>query len=43
MASDEGTEMRRRAAELGGAVHGVVTDGGSSRQDQEELVAYLTR
>jgi cis-zeatin O-glucosyltransferase len=43
MASDEGTEMRRRAAELGEAVRGAVAEGGSSRHDLEELVAYMTR
>ncbi|PUZ73310.1 hypothetical protein GQ55_2G464000 [Panicum hallii var. hallii] len=43
MASDEGTEMRQRAAALGEAVRGAVAEGGSSRQDLEELVAYMTR
>ncbi|TKW36309.1 hypothetical protein SEVIR_2G432100v4 [Setaria viridis] len=43
MASDEGAEMRRRAAALGEAVRGAVAEGGSSRQDLEELVAYMTR
>ncbi|OEL30970.1 Cis-zeatin O-glucosyltransferase 1 [Dichanthelium oligosanthes] len=43
MASDEGAEMRRRAAALGEAVRDAVADGGSSRQDLEELVAYMTR
>ncbi|RLN34415.1 putative cis-zeatin O-glucosyltransferase [Panicum miliaceum] len=43
MASDEGTEMRQRAAALGEAVRGGVAKGGSSRQDLEELVAYMAR
>jgi len=41
--SDEGTEMRQRAAALGEAVRGAVAEGGSSRQDLDELVAYMTR
>jgi hypothetical protein len=40
MASDEGTGMRRRATELEEAVRGTVAEGGSSRQDLEELLAY---
>ncbi|KAF8670396.1 hypothetical protein HU200_050701 [Digitaria exilis] len=43
MASDEGDEMMRRAAALGEAVRAAVAEGGSSRQDLEELVAYMTR
>ncbi|KAJ1292262.1 hypothetical protein BS78_02G378500 [Paspalum vaginatum] len=43
MASDEGAEMRRRASALGEAVRAAVAEGGSSRQDLEELVAYVTR
>ncbi|CAN6169120.1 unnamed protein product [Urochloa humidicola] len=43
MASDEGTEMRRRAAALGVAVRAAVAEGGSSRRDLDELVAYMTR
>ncbi|KAF8679027.1 hypothetical protein HU200_045780 [Digitaria exilis] len=43
MASDEGAEMRRRAAALEEAVRGAVAEGGSSRQDLEDLVAYMTR
>ena len=42
-ASDEGAEIRRRAAALGEAVRGAVAEGGSSRQDLDELVAYVTR
>ncbi|CAL5071337.1 unnamed protein product [Urochloa decumbens] len=43
MASDEGEEMRLRAAALGEAVRAAVAEGGSSRQDLDELVAYMTR
>ncbi|CAL5084495.1 unnamed protein product [Urochloa decumbens] len=43
MASDEGEEMQRRAAALGEAVRATVAEGGSSRQDLEDLVAYMTR
>jgi cis-zeatin O-glucosyltransferase len=43
MASEEGAEIRRRAGALGEAVRGAVVEGGSSRQDLEELVAYVTR
>ncbi|CAD6216797.1 unnamed protein product [Miscanthus lutarioriparius] len=43
MASDEGAEIRRRAAALREAVRSAVAEGGSSRQDLDELVAYVTR
>jgi hypothetical protein len=39
MASEEGTEIRRRVTTLGEAVRGAVAEGGSSRQDLQELVA----
>jgi len=40
MASEEGVEIRRRAATLGEAVRGAVGEGGSSRS-LDELVAYV--
>ena len=43
MASEEGAEIRCRAAALGEAVLGAVAEGGSSRRDLDELVAYVTR
>ncbi|KAL6657428.1 hypothetical protein ACP70R_005208 [Stipagrostis hirtigluma subsp. patula] len=43
MASDEGAAIRRRATALGEAVRDAVADGGSSKRDLEELVAYVTR
>ena len=43
MASEEGAEIRCRAAALGEAVLGAVAEGGSSRRDLDELVACVTR
>jgi len=43
MASEEGAEIRQRAAALGEAVRGAVAEGGSSRWDLDELVAYVKR
>jgi hypothetical protein len=39
MASEEGTEIRWRVTALSEAVRGAVAEGGSSRQDLQELVA----
>ncbi|XP_062190596.1 putative cis-zeatin O-glucosyltransferase [Phragmites australis] len=43
MASDEGTSMQLRATALGEAVRDAVAEGGSSRRDLDDLVAYMTR
>jgi len=43
MALEEGAEIRQRATALGEAVRGAMDQGGSSRRDLDELVAYVTR
>ncbi|KAL5546342.1 hypothetical protein UlMin_006029 [Ulmus minor] len=43
MASEEGAEMRKRAAELGGAVRRSMASGGVSRAELDSFVAHLTR
>ncbi|KAJ6912668.1 hypothetical protein NC651_015180 [Populus alba x Populus x berolinensis] len=42
MASTEGDEMRRRAAEMGESVRGSVAEGGVSRMEMESFVAHIT-
>ncbi|CAK9183982.1 unnamed protein product [Ilex paraguariensis] len=41
--SAEGEEMRKRAAELGGAVRKSVEEGGLSRLDMDSFIAHITR
>ena len=43
MGSVEGEEIRRRAAELGGAVRQSVAKGGVSRLELDSFVAHITR
>ncbi|KAL6958875.1 Zeatin O-glucosyltransferase [Sarracenia purpurea var. burkii] len=43
MASEEGDEIRRRAAALGGAVRESMADGGGSRRELESFIAHITR
>uniref|UniRef100_A0ACD5YYU3 Uncharacterized protein n=1 Tax=Avena sativa TaxID=4498 RepID=A0ACD5YYU3_AVESA len=43
MRSEDGAAMQRRARALGDAVRAAVADGGSSRRDLDDLVAYVTR
>uniref|UniRef100_A0A0E0ANU3 Glycosyltransferase n=1 Tax=Oryza glumipatula TaxID=40148 RepID=A0A0E0ANU3_9ORYZ len=43
MASGDGAALRARAAAIGEAVRAAVAEGGSLRQDMDDLVAYLTR
>ncbi|KAL7589976.1 zeatin O-xylosyltransferase [Lactuca sativa] len=43
MASDEGEEMRKRAAELGDRVRRSVVDGGVTRMELDAFVAHVTR
>jgi cis-zeatin O-glucosyltransferase len=43
MASTEGDEMRKRAAEMGGSVRGSVAEGGVSRMEMESFIAHITR
>lgn len=43
MGSKEGEEMRRRAAELGGAVRESVAEGGGSRLEVDSFIAHITR
>ncbi|KAL5546352.1 hypothetical protein UlMin_006039 [Ulmus minor] len=43
MASEEGEEKRKRAAELGGAVRKSIEDGGVSRLEFDSFVAHITR
>ncbi|KAK9664369.1 hypothetical protein RND81_14G036700 [Saponaria officinalis] len=43
MASEEGDEMRTRAAEVGGAVRGSVAKGGSSSLELDSFIAEITR
>ncbi|KAJ6921806.1 hypothetical protein NC652_015678 [Populus alba x Populus x berolinensis] len=42
MASTEGDEMRRRAAEMGESVRGSAAEGGVSRMEMESFVAHIT-
>ena len=43
MVDREGEEMRKRAAELGGAVKRAVAEGGVSRMELDSFVARITR
>lgn len=43
MASEEGVEMRRRAAEMGDAVRKSVAEGGESRMELDSFVAHISR
>ncbi|CAM0903416.1 unnamed protein product [Alopecurus aequalis] len=43
MLSDKGMAVRRRATALGDAVRASVADGGSSRRDLDNFIAYITR
>ncbi|XP_030495455.2 zeatin O-glucosyltransferase [Cannabis sativa] len=43
MASDEGVEMRKRAAELGGALRRSMAEGGSSRKELDCFIAHISR
>ncbi|XP_024990471.1 zeatin O-glucosyltransferase-like [Cynara cardunculus var. scolymus] len=43
MASEEGEEMRKRAAELGGRVRRSVEDGGVRRIELDSFVGHITR
>jgi cis-zeatin O-glucosyltransferase len=43
MLSENGVAMRQRAKELGEAVRASVAEGGSSRQDMDHFLAYITR
>ncbi|KAJ6747513.1 GLYCOSYLTRANSFERASE [Salix koriyanagi] len=42
MASTEGDEMRKRAAEMGESVRGSVAEGGVSRMEMESFIAHIT-
>lgn len=43
MASKEGDEMRKRAAELGGAVRRSVSEGGDSCKEWDSFIAHINR
>uniref|UniRef100_A0A8I6WP48 Glycosyltransferase n=2 Tax=Hordeum vulgare subsp. vulgare TaxID=112509 RepID=A0A8I6WP48_HORVV len=43
MRSEEGATVRDKARALGQAIRAAVADGGSSRRDLDDLVAYVTR
>ncbi|KAF7846842.1 hypothetical protein BT93_L3678 [Corymbia citriodora subsp. variegata] len=43
MASEEGEEMRKRAAELGAAVRASMDEGGVSRAELDSLIAHISR
>jgi cis-zeatin O-glucosyltransferase len=43
MVSDKGMAVRRRAAALGDAVRASIADGGSSRKDLDDFIAYISR
>ncbi|XP_076952261.1 zeatin O-glucosyltransferase-like [Bidens hawaiensis] len=43
MVSDEGVEMRKRAAELGGRVRRSMMDGGIVRVELDSFVAHVSR
>ncbi|GJN02104.1 hypothetical protein PR202_ga19426 [Eleusine coracana subsp. coracana] len=43
MLSDKGTAMQQRAKVLGESVRASRADGGSSRKDLDDLIAYVTR
>ncbi|CAL5423258.1 unnamed protein product [Camellia sinensis] len=43
MGSEEGDEIRRRAAELGGAMRRSVAEGGVSRRELDAFIAHISR
>jgi len=43
MASEEGEEARKRAAELGAAVRGSMDEGGVSRAELDSFIAHISR
>ncbi|KAA8518131.1 hypothetical protein F0562_015605 [Nyssa sinensis] len=43
MASKEGDEVRRRAADLGGAIRRSVAEGGQSRMELDSFIIHITR
>ncbi|KAL8041409.1 hypothetical protein ABFX02_10G163900 [Erythranthe guttata] len=43
MGSEEGEEMRRRAAEMGGAVRKAAGEGGLSRVELDSFISHITR
>ncbi|XP_055802297.1 zeatin O-glucosyltransferase-like [Solanum dulcamara] len=43
MASSEGDEMRKRAANLSNAIKKSVTDGGMNRAEMDSFIAHITR
>ncbi|KAI3412538.1 uncharacterized protein J3R85_017238 [Psidium guajava] len=43
MASEEGEETRKRAAELGAAVRGSMDEGGVSRAELDSFIAHISR
>jgi len=43
MITDKGMALRQRAAALGNAVRASVAEGGSSRKDLDDFIAYITR
>ncbi|XP_021741034.1 zeatin O-glucosyltransferase-like [Chenopodium quinoa] len=43
MTSEEGKEMRKRAAELGDAVRASVAEGGASRVEMDSFISHVTR
>ncbi|KZV38320.1 zeatin O-glucosyltransferase-like [Dorcoceras hygrometricum] len=43
MVSEEGDEMRRRAARLGGAVRNAVAEGGAAQLELESFISHINR
>lgn len=43
MTSQEGEEMKKKAAKLGEAVRGSVAEGGASRLEMDSFIAHITR
>lgn len=43
MASTEGDEMRKRAADLSNAIKKSVMDGGINRAEMDSFIAHITR
>ncbi|XP_030452870.1 zeatin O-xylosyltransferase-like [Syzygium oleosum] len=43
MASEEGEQMRKRAAELGAAVRGSMDEGGVSRAELDSFISHISR